>query len=236
MSTRSKIIIALDYEDDSEVKQLIKKLSPQECRLKVGTTLFTQYGPPLIQFLQQAGFEIFLDLKFHDIPQQVSGACNSAAKLGVWMMNVHALGGLKMLQAAKAAVDKAATSTQKRPLLIGVTLLTSLNQNDIAQFNMSGSLDDNVLHLAALCFEAGLDGVVCSAHEVEKLKKKFGAKFLCVTPGIRLPDDAAHDQQRIMTPTDAVKAGSDYLVMGRSITHAPIPLQVLQQVNQSIIA
>lgn len=235
MSVDPKIIVALDIEDESTLFQLMSDLDPNQCRLKIGKTLFTQYGPSLIETCQEAGFEVFLDLKFHDIPQQVAGACAAAAKLGVWMTNVHASGGLAMLKAARAAVDQVSEdSLARRPLLIGVTILTSLNADDLMQIGINGTPEEAVLRLAGLCHEAKLDGVVCSAQEATVLKQRFGPQFLCVTPGIRLPEDNHQDQQRVMTPTDAIKAGSDYLVMGRSITHALDPLKVLQHVNDSL--
>lgn len=236
MSTTSKVIVALDLEDEGKLEDILKKLDPQTCHLKVGKTLFTQKGPQWLKGLHQRGFNIFLDLKFHDIPQQVAGACEQAAKLGVWMINVHALGGLSMLKAAKAAVDKAAQQQGHRPLLIGVTLLTSLGAADLVQIGIQGSLEEAVLRLADLCYEAKLDGVVCSAQEVPLLKKRFGAPFLCVTPGIRLPENNRQDQQRVMSPQEAVAAGSDYLVIGRPITEAVEPSLVLKQINQSIVS
>lgn len=232
----NKIIIALDFEDEAPLYELLAKLNPNQCRLKIGKTLFTQYGPQWVSKLQAMGFEIFLDLKFHDIPQQVQGACYAAAKMGVWMTNVHASGGLAMLKAAKAGVDKAAQETGHKSLLIGVTLLTSLTEQDAHQIGFSGTTQDTVMRLAKLCFEAGLDGVVCSANEATELKKIFGPKFLCVTPGIRLAEDDKQDQQRVMTPENAIKAGSDYLVIGRSITHAKTPTTVLNQIHESITA
>jgi orotidine-5'-phosphate decarboxylase len=232
----SKIIIALDLEDKVQLQQLLSQLDPSRCRLKIGKTLFTHYGPEWIQQLHNRGFEIFLDLKFHDIPQQVAGACFAAAQLGVWMLNVHAFGGMKMLQAARAAVDKAALQLKRKPLLIGVTLLTSLDGNDLTQLGITGSIDETVMRLACLCAEAGLDGVVCSAQESAMLKKAFGKQFLCVTPGIRLPEDSNQDQVRVTTPTEALEKGSDYLVIGRSVTHAVQPNEVLKQINESIVA
>lgn len=233
MSLSSKIIVALDFETITEAEKLISALSPQACRLKVGITLFTQWGPAGIKTLQNKGFEIFLDLKFHDIPQQVFGACKAAAQLGVWMFNVHALGGLAMLKAAKQGAVEGAHGG-KQPLLIGVTLLTSASTQELTQIGIPDSVPQTVQRLAALCFEAGLDGVVCSAQEASLLKNTFGSNFLCVTPGIRLPSDNKQDQQRIMTPQQAVSAGSDYLVIGRSITHANEPLQVLHSINQEL--
>ncbi|MGE3319124.1 MAG: orotidine-5'-phosphate decarboxylase [Candidatus Berkiella sp.] len=232
----NKIIIALDFEDEAPLNDLLAKLNPKQCRLKVGKTLFTQYGPQWVAKLQAQGFEVFLDLKFHDIPQQVGGACYAAAKMGVWMTNVHASGGMAMLKAAKAGVDKAAKETGKRTLLIGVTLLTSLTEQDAHQIGFSGTSEECVMRLAKLCFDAGLDGVVCSANEAVQLKKIFGPDFLCVTPGIRLAEDDKQDQQRVMTPENAIKAGSDYLVIGRSITHAKTPTSVLNQIHESIAA
>ncbi len=234
-NANSKVIVALDFEDKVQLHNLISQLDPAHCRLKVGITLFTSLGPEWIKELHQKGFDVFLDLKFHDIPQQVSGACFEAANLGVWMMNVHALGGLAMLQAAKIAVDRAAKHLKRKPLLIGVTLLTSSSETEIKQLGLQGDVDDIVLRLATLCFEAGLDGVVCSAKEVAHLKRHFGKDFLCVTPGIRLPEDDKHDQQRIMTPTMAVQEGSDYLVIGRSITHSQTPQKVLTHINESLV-
>lgn len=234
-NTDSKVIVALDFEDKVQLHNLISQLDPKHCRLKVGITLFTNLGPQWIKELHFKGFDVFLDLKFHDIPQQVSGACFEAANLGVWMMNVHALGGLAMLQAAKTAVDRAAKNLKRKPLLIGVTLLTSSSETELKQLGLQGSVNDTVLRLATLCFEAGLDGVVCSAKEVAQLKKHFGRDFLCVTPGIRLPEDDKHDQQRIMTPEMAVQEGSDYLVIGRSITHSQTPQIVLTHINESLV-
>lgn len=231
-----KVIIALDLENKVQLQNLISQLDPATCRLKIGKTLFTHYGPEWVRQLQQAGFEIFLDLKFHDIPAQVAGACYEAAQLGVWMTNVHALGGLAMLKAAKLAIDRAAQHLEKRPYLIGVTLLTSSGPEELKQLGIHGSVEETVMRLAGMCFEAGLDGVVCSANETSMLKKAFGDAFLCVTPGIRLPEDDKQDQQRVMTPPLAVQAGSDYLVIGRSITHASSPQMILKQINESIIA
>lgn len=232
----NKIIVALDFENEAPLNELLAKLNPNQCRLKIGKTLFTQYGPQWVAKLQALGFEIFLDLKFHDIPQQVQGACYAAAKMGVWMTNVHASGGLAMLKAARAGVDKAAQETGHKALLIGVTLLTSLTEQDAHQIGYQGTAQETVMRLAKLCFDAGLDGVVCSANEATELKKIFGPQFLCVTPGIRLAEDDKQDQQRVMTPESAIKAGSDYLVIGRSITHAKTPTTVLNQINESIAA
>lgn len=231
-----KVIVALDFENSTDLERTVEKLNPALCRVKVGKTLFTKYGPPIISKLHAKGFEVFLDLKFHDIPQQVAGACKSAAELNVWMMNIHALGGLAMLKAAKQAVDEVEKAKGKRPLLIGVTILTSLSQNDLVQFGMTESVESAVFRLARLCYEAGLDGVVCSAEEATRLKKEFGKDFICVTPGIRLKGESTQDQKRVMTPFDAISAGSDYLVMGRSITEGPNPLERLQEIIEVIEA
>lgn len=232
MVVQSKVIVALDIESQQELENFISQLSPSLCRLKIGKTLFTRLGPEWVKSLQHQGFEIFLDLKFHDIPQQVAGACREATRLGVWMVNVHALGGLAMLKAARQAVDEC--ETKNKPLLIGVTLLTSLSATDLALLGMHEPLENIVIRLATLCHEAGLDGVVCSAQEALAIKAALGSDFLCVTPGIRLQGDAYQDQKRVLTPSDALLAGSDYLVIGRSITHAASPMDTLYKVNQSI--
>lgn len=231
-----KVIVALDSENELELQKLIAKLDPQTCRLKVGKTLFTHYGPEWVKQLHRLGFEVFLDLKFHDIPQQVYGACKEAAELGVWMVNVHALGGTAMLQAAKAAIQDVATRSnwKKCPKLIGVTILTSLHEDDLTQLGIQGSVEETVKRLAKLCFEAGLDGVVCSAKEATMIKQSFGSLFLCVTPGIRLPEENTQDQRRVTTPVEAIQLGSDYLVMGRTITNAASPSAILNQINQSL--
>tara|TARA_R110002110_G_scaffold415836_1_gene657261 strand:- start:23990 stop:24721 length:732 start_codon:yes stop_codon:yes gene_type:complete len=229
-----KVIVALDFVNQQDAEAVIGKLKPENCRLKVGITLFTQLGSEWIQKIQNQGFEIFLDLKFHDIPFQVAGACYSAAELGVWMMNVHALGGFKMLKAAKDSVAKYEQQYGRRPYIIGVTLLTSLSQEEISDFGLTGPIEENVMSLAGLCYEAGLDGVVCSAQEVEKIKSTLGQDFMCVTPGIRLAEDACHDQSRIVTPERAIRMGSDFLVMGRSITEAGQPVSKLQSINEGI--
>lgn len=231
-----RIIVALDQLEDNEVDKLISQCHPKLCRLKVGITQFTQRGPAWIKDLHQAGFELFLDLKFHDIPQQVYGACFQASRLGVWMLNVHASGGLAMLKAAKAGVTDGSQHLEKAPLLIGVTVLTSLTQADLAPFGSTQPLNETVLQLATQCMAAGLDGVVCSAQEAMQLKETFGASCLCVTPGIRLKEDATQDQQRVMDPVTAIQQGSDYLVIGRSITHSDSPNARLKSIHESIQA
>lgn len=221
------IIIALDNLDRDAAITLAKQLNPHKCRLKVGKELFTAYGPALVEELMKLNFEIFLDLKFHDIPNTTGKACLAAAKLGVWMLNVHTLGGVAMLESAREAIDKV---TSHRPLLVGVTLLTSLTEQDLLTLGFHKKLEEQVLSLATLAFNAGLDGVVCSPQESAILRQTFGKEFCLVTPGIRLADSPMDDQKRCLTPEAAFSQGSDYLVIGRPITQAPDPAQVLDQV------
>jgi len=225
-----KIIVALDYPGAVPALALAHRLSPELCRLKVGKELFTATGPSLLEQLMKSGFEIFLDLKFHDIPNTTAQACKAAASLGVWMINVHALGGRKMLEAAQIAVS----NSVRPPKLIAVTLLTSMNQEDINDIGINASPEEMVLRLAKLAQESGLDGVVCSAMETELLRKHCGNKFCLVTPGIRPADASLDDQSRVMTPAAALQAGSSYLVIGRPITRAADPLQALLDINQQI--
>ena len=228
--TDPKIIVALDYPETKPALALVDKLHPSLCRLKVGKELFTAAGPQLVEQFMQRGFEVFLDLKFHDIPNTVAQACKAAAALGVWMLNVHALGGRRMMEAAREAVAQAA----KPPKLIAVTVLTSMAQEDLAELGMSATPADLVLRLATLARDSGLDGVVCSAKEAVLLRRECGREFCLVTPGIRPADAAADDQSRIMTPRAALEAGSSYLVIGRPITRAADPLRALQEISQQI--
>lgn len=225
-----KIIVALDFDNLVSVLNFVDRISPDECRLKVGKELFTAYGPQIIHELQQRGFEIFLDLKFHDIPNTVHKAIKVAAGLGVWMVNVHASGGREMLVAARKAVE----DSEHKPLLIAVTLLTSLDQDAVSEVGYQRTLSEQVLHLAKLSADCGLDGVVCSAHEAAQIKQVTAASFLTVTPGIRLSTAKPDDQMRIMTPKEALQNGADYLVIGRPITQAPNPKQVLMDINQQL--
>jgi len=225
-----KIIIALDFPLAAPALALADKLAPALCRLKVGKELFTATGPALLEKLMHRGFEIFLDLKFHDIPNTTAQACKAAAGLGVWMVNVHALGGHKMLEAAYEAIS----NSSRRPKLIAVTMLTSMAQQDLAEIGINAKLSDLVLRLAVLARNSGLDGVVCSAHESRLLRKNCGEEFCLVTPGIRPAHSKLDDQSRIMSPQAAMQAGSDYLVIGRPITQAADPLQVLLEINQEI--
>jgi orotidine-5'-phosphate decarboxylase len=227
-----RIIVAVDAQTSKDALQLAGRLQPELCRLKVGKELFTACGPAIVEKLMALGFEVFLDLKFHDIPNTVAKACGAAAGLGVWMLNVHALGGRRMLMAAREAVDKA----RHKPWLIAVTVLTSMQQEDLRDLGIMEEPQALALRLAALTQEAGLDGVVCSAHEAGDMKKRFGAGFRLITPGIRLPGDDAADQRRVMTPVEAVKVGADYVVIGRSITASDDPLGKLLTINSDLAA
>ena len=228
----SPVIVALDYDSPEPALALADRLSPELCRLKVGKELFTRAGPSLVEALQARGFDVFLDLKFHDIPNTVAGAVRAAGALGVWMVNVHAAGGRRMLDAARDAL----AGFEAPPLLIGVTVLTSMSEEDMAELGYSESPQQRVLHLAQLVADCGLDGVVCSAQEAPELRAARGDDFCLVTPGIRLPGDAAGDQRRVVTPADARAAGADYLVIGRSITAAPDPLGALQDIHGQLAA
>ncbi len=229
--TDSKIIVALDYPDPEPALQLVNRLTPELCRLKIGKELFTTSGPRLIETVQEKGFEVFLDLKFHDIPNTVAKACEAAARLGVWMVNVHALGGKKMMQAAREAVDR----FDKPPRLIAVTILTSMDEQDIAEVGLSGSPGENVISLAKLAKASGLDGVVCSPKEVNQLRQELGGEFCLVTPGVRPQGASQDDQKRTMTPKQALQSGASYLVIGRPITKAEDPLQALTVICTEIL-
>ena len=226
----SRIIVPLDYSSAKVAMEFVARVTPADCALKVGKELFTTAGPALVADLVRRGFRVFLDLKFHDIPNTVAQACRAAAGLGVWMLNVHASGGRAMLGAAQDAL----ASLQHRPLLIGVTVLTSLDDAALAEMGIAEGTMRHAARLAALTAAAGLDGVVCSPWEAAQVKAVQGARFLAVTPGIRLAAGDAHDQARIATPEAAVAGGADYLVIGRPITQAADPLAVLQQINHSI--
>jgi len=225
-----KIIIALDFPAAAPALALAEHLQPELCRLKVGKELFTAAGPALVEQLMRRGFEIFLDLKFHDIPNTVAQACKAAAGLGVWMVNVHALGGRKMLEAAQEAVVHSA----QQPRLIAVTLLTSMAQEDLSDIGITATPAEMVLRLATLTRDSGLDGVVCSAQEAALLRRQCGNEFCLVTPGIRPVHASLDDQSRVMTPRAALENGASYLVIGRPITKAADPLQALLDINQEI--
>lgn len=231
--TQSPIIVALDYANEKEVLKFVDTIIPGSCRLKIGKELFTHAGPNLVSALVARGFDIFLDLKFHDIPNTVARACDVAADLGVWMMNVHASGGRKMMEAAMQVLQNRGAD---RPLLIAVTVLTSMGNEDLADIGIDVSPDRQVLRLATLARQCGLDGVVCSPLEVGELTTAFGSGFILVTPGIRPAGTDSGDQKRIMTPQQAMQSGSHYLVIGRPITQAADPNQVLEGINRELLA
>jgi len=231
MSTQdSRIIIALDYAETRLALDMAARLSPERCRLKVGKELFTRGGPQLVESLRSQGFEIFLDLKFHDIPNTVAGACRAAADLGVWMVNVHALGGLRMMEAAREALSEFSAP----PRLIAVTILTSLNESDLRGVGLSGDPAENVTRLAALTQQAGLDGVVCSPNEAALIRQQAGNTFCLVTPGIRPIGSDKGDQSRITTPRDAIRLGANYLVIGRPITASADPMDALERIENEL--
>lgn len=220
------IIVALDFPSRDAALALADRLDPQLCRVKVGKELFTRCGPAIVETLQAQGFEVFLDLKFHDIPNTTAMAVKAAAELGVWMVNVHCSGGLRMMAACREELDKLAG---RKPLLIGVTVLTSMEQQDLAGIGLDIAPQEQVLRLAGLAAQAGMDGLVCSAQEAPALKASHPALQL-VTPGIRPAGSSADDQKRILTPAKALAAGSDYLVIGRPISQAADPAQALADI------
>ena len=225
-----RVIVALDYADAKSALAVIGRLDPGMCRLKVGKELFTAAGPGLIETLVHRGYAVFLDLKYHDIPNTVASACRVAAALGVWMVNVHALGGRAMMQAAREALAR----EKQPPKLVGVTVLTSMAAEDLVELGIAGAPIEVVTRLARLAQSSGLDGVVCSAQEAALLRRECGADFCLVTPGIRPAPAGQNDQQRVMTPRAAVDSGADYLVVGRPVTRAPDPLAALREINREI--
>ncbi|MBL4828942.1 MAG: orotidine-5'-phosphate decarboxylase [Aliivibrio sp.] len=227
-----KVIVALDYNNQSDVFDFVDQIDPSSCRLKVGKEMFTLFGPDFVRELHKRGFSVFLDLKFHDIPNTCSKAVAAAAELGVWMVNVHASGGERMMTASREILEPYG---KDRPLLIGVTVLTSMEQQDLAGIGLNVAPQEQVLRLAKLTNRCGLDGVVCSAHESALLKSEVGSDFKLVTPGIRPAGSTVGDQKRIMTPYEAVTAGSDYLVIGRPITQAASPANVLAAINATLV-
>lgn len=233
LSSKSKVIVALDFDDLSIANSFVDRVSPETCRLKVGKEMFTYFGPTFVSSLVDRGFDVFLDLKFHDIPNTVAKACKAAANLGVWMLNVHAAGGPKMMEAARNAIDGLGN---EKPTLISVTMLTSMDKAQASMIGIECSLEQQVLRLAQLTKDSGLDGVVCSAQEANALKMAMGAEFCLVTPGIRPEGSALDDQSRVMTPKQAIAAGSDYLVIGRPVTQSQDPVSTLEQINGSLLA
>lgn len=225
-----RVIIAFDFPTADAALELASRLDPAQCRIKVGSELFTSAGPALVEELVKRGFGIFLDLKFHDIPNTVAAACRAAARLGVWMLNVHASGGRAMLEAARGAIPPSPDA----PLLIAVTALTSMSAADLLAIGLNETPEEIVLRLARLARSCGLDGVVCSALEAETLRKQCGEAFHLVTPGIRPADAAVNDQRRTTTPAAAIAAGVDYLVVGRPVTGAADPVEALARINEEI--
>ena len=226
---KSPIIVALDIESERAL-ELAKKLNPQECKVKVGSQLFTADGPLIIEKLNELGFDIFLDLKFHDIPNTVKKAVEEVIKMGVWMLNVHSLGGKEMLRAAYEVVEKASI----KPLLVGVTVLTSLNDNALKEVCLGLNTEDQVLLLAELCQAEGLNGVVCSANELSILRKYLDKDFLLVTPGIRSRELEKDDQKRISTASEAISNGADYIVIGREISNEIDPRKKIRQILETV--
>lgn len=226
-----KVVVALDFDKKQDALSFVDKIQPTDARLKVGKEMFTYFGPEFVKQLTGKGFDVFLDLKFHDIPNTVAKAVTAAADLGVWMVNVHASGGSQMMTKAKQALDNYGDDA---PLLIAVTVLTSMGQEDLHGLGINKTPAEQVNFLANLTKQSGLDGVVCSAWEAEQLKSDLGKEFKLITPGIRPAGSAQDDQQRIMTPKQAIDVGVDYLVIGRPITKAVDPQLVLRQINGTI--
>ncbi len=229
--TDSPVVVALDYNNRDAALAFVDGIDPGDCRLKVGKEMFTLFGPQLVRDLQQRGFDVFLDLKFHDIPNTTAHAVAAAADLGVWMVNVHASGGARMMSAAREALVPFGDDA---PLLIAVTVLTSMDESDLQGLGVTLSPAQYAERLARLTQECGLDGVVCSAHEAVRFKSEFGQAFRLVTPGIRPAGSEAGDQRRIMTPEQALAAGVDYMVIGRPVTQSTDPAQTLKAINASL--
>ena len=227
----NKIIVALDFDSSSRALNFVDNLDPKLCRLKIGKELFTAAGPNLVEAMIEKEFDVFLDLKFHDIPNTVASAVKVAADLGVWMLNVHISGGSKMMKSAK---DVILSHGGCKPFLIGVTVLTSISSAELSEIGINNDLKDQVVQLAKLAYQSGLDGVVCSAEEAKLLRNSMPADFILVTPGIRREQDAADDQKRVITPSQAIRNGSDYLVVGRPITQAASPSVALSAFNSEI--
>jgi orotidine-5'-phosphate decarboxylase len=225
-----RVIVALDFPAREPALRLVEQLDPSMCRLKVGKELFTRLGPEFVEALNRCGFEVFLDLKYHDIPNTVAAACAVAADLGVWMVNLHASGGTKMMEAARERLAQFATP----PLLIAVTVLTSLGPDDLEEVGLPGDPQANVMRLARLAQGAGMDGVVCSPQEASLLRRELGQGFTLVTPGVRPASAGRDDQKRVMTPADAIAAGASYLVVGRPVTAAADPLAALDAINREV--
>jgi orotidine-5'-phosphate decarboxylase len=231
-NTDSKVIVALDFADADKARKFVQGLTPDLCKLKIGKELFTSAGPDLVREFVDQEFNVFLDLKFHDIPNTVNKAVSAACKLGVWMLNVHALGGKNMMSAANQAIEDFASD--RKPILIAVSILTSTSPQGLSELGIDKTLEQSVLDLTGMALDSGLDGMVCSAQEVAMLRKAYGDVPILVTPGIRPTGLRNDDQQRIMTPEQAILAGSSYLVIGRPVTQSPDPVKTLRQINTSL--
>lgn len=229
--TSSPVVVALDYDNRDKALAFVDRIDPRDCRLKVGKEMFTLFGPQLVRDLQNRGFDVFLDLKFHDIPNTAAHAVKAAADLGVWMVNVHASGGARMMTAAKEALLSFGNDA---PLLIAVTVLTSMEASDLQGLGINATPAEHAERLAGLTQQCGLDGVVCSAQEAVRFKTAFGKDFKLVTPGIRPQGSDVGDQRRIMTPEQALAAGVDYMVIGRPVTQSADPAQTLRDINASL--
>ncbi|WP_034411512.1 orotidine-5'-phosphate decarboxylase [Candidatus Photodesmus anomalopis] len=226
-----KVIVALDYDNETDALTFVDKIDPFLCRLKVGKKMFTLFGPDFVRKLHKRNFSVFLDLKFHDIPSTCAESVKAAAELGVWMVNVHSSGGERMMTKSREILKPYG---KNRPLLIGVTVLTSMEQNDLASIGLDITPKFQVMRLSKLAKNSGLDGVVCSAQEAFIVKSNLGKQFKLITPAIRLKNTNLDDQKRIKTPIEAVKSGSDYLVIGRPITKSKQPEKILAKINYEI--
>jgi len=234
---KNRIILALDVDELKRARELVSLLKSDAGIFKIGKQLFTRYGPQAITMVHDLGGEVFLDLKFHDIPNTVAKAAEEAVRHGVFMFNVHASGGFEMMQQAMSAVQaKAAALKQRKPLVLAVTVLTSLSAADLSALGINGTVAEQVVRLARLARSAGLDGVVASPHEIEMIKEECGRDFLVVTPGVRPAASAAGDQKRVLTPGEAIRGGADYIVVGRPVTSAPDPLKAVQDIIKEIEA
>ncbi|MEI6079507.1 MAG: orotidine-5'-phosphate decarboxylase [bacterium] len=227
----TRVIVALDVNNIQEVRDLVEKVGHNLKTFKVGMRLFTKYGPSLVKELKDKGYDIFLDLKYHDIPNTVETACKEAAELGVSMLTIHACGGKEMCKAAvKGATEGASKSGNKMPVILAVTVLTSMNETSLKEVGVNAAVDTQVLNLASMAINEGVSGIVCSPLEVKKLKTEIKSSFVAVTPGIRLPEGNTNDQKRVAGPDTAISDGADYLVIGRPVYGAPDPVKALNEI------
>jgi len=232
MRGKDKLIVALDVDTFSRAEELVDALSPEVEIFKVGIIPFTKFGGEILKKIENIGKKVFLDLKFHDIPNTVAGAAEAGTLKNVFMMNFHCLGGRRMLEAARDAVNK--TDFQTRPILLGVTILTSMSEEEMNSMGLNGKVENKVIELSRLAASSGLDGVVASAKEASAIKKEIGEKFIVVTPGVRPEFSEKGDQRRVLTPKQAIRAGADYIVVGRPIIHAKDPLQAAKKIIEEI--